>query len=234
MRKKLTIAFAYRIFSSLICLFAMSLMLYFSINKPLSQLVYFTIQTNIFTLILFFVLTYKSALQLQRGDNLTEVVGIKPSLQLGVTFFITITFIVYWTLLSNLNFSMNGKDSYFLSALYNLLVHGVVPILAIVDWILFMPHGKVKYISALAWLSYPLVYMVFLIIRANVGNHLYELDGVKLFYPYPFLDPTYLGGMEKMIFVIIALCVGFYLLGMLYVLIDKLLSKRVEKKTNCK
>ena len=67
------------------------------------------------------------------------------------------------------------------------LLHYVAPGLVLLDWIVFGPHGLVRWRDALLWLLYPLGYGVVMITRAAL------FPAVNDRYPYPFLDPTAAG-----------------------------------------
>ena len=65
-------------------------------------------------------------------------------------------------MLSWQNFDMGGGDPSraALVSTANYMVHGVVPLLAIADWILFLPHGRLHAKDAALWLIYPIAYAV--------------------------------------------------------------------------
>lgn len=55
-----------------------------------------------------------------------------------------------------------------------------MPIVLVVDWLVDPPPGGLTFRQGLLWLSYPLVWIVYILIRgALVG-----------LYPYPFSIPT--------------------------------------------
>ncbi len=193
-----------------------------------NQLAYFTIQTNIFSTILACVLMIKTAIQIKKEGAEGDIAFVNPCVQLGVTFFITITFVVYWLLLSQMPLGLSSSSLWhkILLKYSNYAIHGIVPLMAVADWIMFMPHGVQKPRNALYWLSYPIAYLVFIIIRAQVGAPFYTLNGIELTYPYPFIDPAYLGGVGYMVLVIVAMAGAFYGLGRLYIFLDKKLAKK--------
>jgi hypothetical protein len=60
------------------------------------------------------------------------------------------------------------------------LVHYLMPVVVVADWILAPPRRRIRFGRALLWLVYPVGYLVYSLVRgALVG-----------WYPYPFLDPT--------------------------------------------
>lgn len=197
----------------------------FSTTMGKTMLVYFTMQTNLFIVALFAVLTVMTAVQIAREGKRGEAAHLNCSFQLALTFYITITFVVYWTMLSWQNFNMSGAGggNAFLAA--NYIVHGVVPALAIVDWVLFLPHGRVPRAAAWTWLIYPAVYAVFIFVRAEAGGPIYGTTR----YPYPFIDVDLIGAWVAA--VAVAMAAAFYGLGRLYVFADDKIACRLLKGT---
>lgn len=68
-------------------------------------------------------------------------------------------------------------------ALVNESLHTVVPLLAIVYWIFFVPVFQASLKKALLWLVYPLGYLMVTLWRGALSG----------FYPYPFIDVNALG-----------------------------------------
>jgi hypothetical protein len=177
---------------------------------------YFTTQSNILVVLLFLVLAAGSLRRaIQEGDR-GAVYHVLPSFQLAVVFFITITFLVFATLLSGTIFSMGGT-----ATLSMILTHYVVPLMALADWLLFLPHGATRYGAAFAWLSYPLAYLCFSLLRARIGHPSFD-HGSR--YPYFFIDADKLG-WENMAWVIPAFLAGFLLLGLGMIFLDKRLAR---------
>lgn len=199
----------------------------FSMSGGASMLNYFTIQTNIFVVVLFGVLLVKGIIEYVKQGKEGEAANVMPVVQGAVTFFITITGVIYWTLLSWMNFGMSGDAPmpwYF--KLSNVIVHGIIPLFAIVDFVLFLPRNRLKNLDALAWLTYPIAYCGYIFIHAAAkGATFGGLDGSKSRFPYPFMDVDMLGWWFLLVF--LGLAGGFYGLGRLYVFIDKKLSKAV-------
>jgi len=67
------------------------------------------------------------------------------------------------------------------------LMHYVIPFMVLVDWIVFGPHGIVRWRDALWWLLFPLAYGVISIIRGQLFPFVPDR------FPYPFFDPTISG-----------------------------------------
>ena len=58
------------------------------------------------------------------------------------------------------------------------LLHTIIPLLFFVYWFLAVRKKKLSYMGFLPWLLYPLLYIIFILIRGSYSG----------FYPYPFID----------------------------------------------
>ena len=75
----------------------------------------------------------------------------------------------------------------------------------------------------LKWLAYPIIYAIFIFIRAEVGGVLYGTSR----YPYPFIDVDLIGGWVAAVVPVMA--AAFYGLGRLYVLADMKIASRLSR-----
>lgn len=69
------------------------------------------------------------------------------------------------------------------------LLHTVIPVLFFIYWLAFTTKQNLQWLAFLPWLIYPLLYIIFLIIRGSLSG----------FYPYPFID-AYKIGLPRMLF----------------------------------
>lgn len=99
-------------------------------------------------------------------------------------------------------------------------VHTVVPVFTL-GWWLAYERRAVPYSAVLQTLPWPLVYSVYVLVRAKVlgGN----------FYPYPFLDLNALG-WPKFMANVVGLGVGFATMGSILVAINRAIWKEDNKK----
>jgi hypothetical protein len=107
------------------------------------------------------------------------------------------TGVVYVLLLSGLEDALQTQISW-----VNLVVHYIMPVVVVLDWLIDPPRRRVPFARALLWFVFPVVYLVYSLARgALVGR-----------YPYPFLDPTgargYGGVAVAAVFIAVGL-VGF-------------------------
>ncbi|MBY6002996.1 Pr6Pr family membrane protein [Salipiger bermudensis] len=122
----------------------------------------------------------------------------------GLTLWIAIVGVVYYALLAN---QLSGLD-----ALADRLVHLVAPVLTVLFWLTCAPKHGLTLTSAASWLLWPLVYVVYALLRGQV-------DGA---YPYFFVDPTRIG-WDGVLRWSALLCVSFAGAGGLQVGIARLL-----------
>ena len=135
----------------------------------------------------------------------------------AVTLYITITGVVFHLVLANpaSPFAMPQPDRALGEALGNQFLHTVVPLLAVADWALFDRRGRLRPRYAAWWLAFPLGYLGFALVRGLVVQR----------YPYPFIDAGQLGydgvGVSA-----VGFAVAFWLLGLLFVGVDRALVRR--------
>ena len=133
---------------------------------------------------------------------------------------ILLTFIVF-------NFILAGDREMYLNFQINsVLFHIILPILYVLDWFLFYERGKVKITYPVYSTIFPIVYVIFIFIRAWILNF---DPTVPYIYPYFFLDLDKLGVIGVIKWVIL-LALGFVVVGLLFYGIDKILSKNKRNK----
>lgn len=141
-----------------------------------------------------------------------------PALKGIVMMSITVTMLVARFMLGG--FTMNGTMG---SAL--ILLHYIVPIMTISDWLFFDEKGLITKVSPVIWVAAPLVYLAYAILCTQIMKGL----GYAIDYPYPFIDVDTLG-VATVSLTIVALVVAFIALGYVYYGIDWFLSKVAQKE----
>ena len=185
---------------------------------------FFTVQSNIFiiAMALLFLINEITVLLGKKSFINQTLLHIKYV----ATVAITVTFLVFFTMLAPLM----GVD--YLLSFNNFSLHAIVPILAIIDFILFDTDIKLTYKSSLFATISPISYVVFVYVGA-----IFKLKyGDNLYYPYFFLDYETNGFFfEKgfgIIPWIIVLLIGIIGLGFLFTLLIKLRQKAISKKSS--
>ena len=209
--------------------------------KNINMLSYFTIQSNI---VCFFVMLCSighSFISIRRKEyhNYARVHLFLKGLALLM---ITITFLTYNMVLTGNGFSMTASASMDLSII-DKIVHFVVPALTWIEFLVFQPKGSFKAVDPLRWLLAPVIYFIFIMIKANyVEQGVYE-EGVKK-YPYFFMDVETYGPWFVIKYVLIFTCatlvIGYiirtidFILGMIYTKVQKFrLKRRAARRKRC-
>jgi len=188
------------------------------------MLVFYTTLSNI---LVFGYLT-ASVVHTVMGIRLFGLRGVStllPGLKRAFVLMIIITALVYHIVLASSDFIMSFD--YGLHSLPDILVHYFTPIMFMLDWLLFDKKGQVKRLDPLKWLILPGLYLIFAVIRAQVGPPI-PMFGRMMRYPYPFLDVDYYGLGQVGINVLV-LIAGFIFLGYIFYFTDKILTFRNKK-----
>ncbi|AZI58633.1 hypothetical protein EH165_11300 [Nakamurella antarctica] len=139
-----------------------------TVINPFNFFGYFTIQSNIITMVAFLASAY---FIFGRKEQPPWVIYLRAV----ATTIIVIVGIVYNTLLAGASLA----GSFDLRWSSNIL-HIIIPIYALVDWVLFADRKPLAYKRLWIVLVYPVVWLVVILIRGAT-------DG---WVPYPFLDPA--------------------------------------------
>ncbi|MFF2146534.1 Pr6Pr family membrane protein [Kitasatospora sp. NPDC058190] len=83
------------------------------------------------------------------------------------------------------------------------VAHRAMPLVVLADWLIDPPVQRVRPTAVLSWLVFPLVYLVYVLIRGHAVD----------WYPYPFLDPARHGGYRRVAGACFLMTVAFLLVG---------------------
>ncbi len=196
-----------------------------SIVDFVAKLLYFTIQSN---LILVVCIGYAA------WATLRNLAGPSPLLKGAATVYISITALVYNLILAK---ALAGSPlppgtiivPFIGGTLSNDLVHIIAPLMAVLDWLLFDVHGRLRWQYPLRWLTYPLGYLAFVLIRGLLvhGPFVYP----NLHYPYPFLNVDKIGYSGIALNTVIY-GVAFWLIGLVFVMLDRSVLIRFRQRSS--
>ena len=204
----------YRIGAAALAWFAILLQYYLTITKPGAPFLeatvryfsFFTILTNILVAL---ALTLP---WLSPGSALGQFF-IRPSVRTAILTYIIIVAVIYHYLLAKL------WDPQGWQLVADTIEHVVTPALYVIDWVLFVPKGTIKWKSAFVWLVFPLGYAVYSMIHGAVTG----------FYPYPFINVAEFG-YDKILLNMGALVFVFLALGLALILIDRRIGRNNRVK----
>jgi hypothetical protein len=133
----------------------------------------------------------------------------KPSVMAAVASFMVLVFAIFVLLLDG------HKHRTGIAWYANTGLHYVMPLLAVVNWLVFTPRGELDWRQPFSWQIYPFGYFVYMLARGLLGGE----------YPYWFLDPAGVGWLHFFFSAAILLIV-FWAMGEIFVGIDRLLARR--------
>jgi hypothetical protein len=99
----------------------------------------------------------------------------------------------------------------------NAVVHFIMPVVVVADWLYQPPLHPMRYRQLGYWLIYPLLYLVYTLIRGPIAH----------FYPYPFLNPDNVGGYGGVVLYSIAIFVAFLVVGAVLIWLGNILKRNV-------
>ena len=143
---------------------------------------------------------------------------------------ILLTFLVFNIMLAG----AEGRDPQANWRIGSLCFHVVLPILYILDWFLFYKRGGTKWYYAIASVSFPVGYVIFLLIQAVIlkfdTSILIPGTTTPLIYPYFFvnIETQKVSGVLMWIAI---LTVVFVLVGFIFFGLDKLIKVKEKRNT---
>lgn len=143
-----------------------------------------------------------------------------PTLKYTVTVSLLVTMLIGHFMVFDAMFQ-NGHIVWHL-----VILHYIVPVMALLDWLLFDEKGRMPVWGPFAWVSLALAYLVFTMIGVGVfgiymgGGTTAELTR----YPYVFLDSAIVGTGAVAGFCA-AMLAGFIVLGYIMFGVDRLMNR---------
>ena len=127
-----------------------------------------------------------------------------------------------------------GRDPQLNWRIGSLTFHVVLPIMYIVDWVLFYERKKCKWYYPIASIGFPLGYVIFLLIQALIlkfdTSILLPGSTTPLIYPYFFVNLD-TQGIDGVLMWIAILTVAFVVVGYIFYGIDMMGNKtNIEEK----
>ena len=138
---------------------------------------------------------------------------------------ILLTFLVFNILLAG----EAGRDPQANWRIGSLCFHVVLPIMYILDWFLFYERKKTRWYYPIASITFPIAYVVFLLIQAIIlkfdSSILIPTTTTPLIYPYFFVNLDKQGVPGVLMWVGI-LSIAFVIVGFVFFGIDKLIKTK--------
>lgn len=173
-------------------------------TRSINFLSYFTILTNILVALALTLpwLAPQSAL----GEFFS-----RPSVRTAIAAYIIIVMTIVYFVLRHLT-NLQGWDF-----VADALLHYVMPVLFVIDWLFLVPKQTLKMKDSLGWLAFPVIYLVWTFVHGAYSG----------FYPYPFLNDAELGNARVLLNEAGLLAI-FLVLGFILVSGGRLLDKNLR------
>jgi hypothetical protein len=190
--------------------FALIAQFYININSKAASIAeiiiryfsYFTITTNL-------IVSVCCSILLLKPNSTRDGFFSRQKTLTAITVYIIIVGIIYNSIL---RFIWNPQG---LQRVVDELLHSVIPLLFLIYWLLFVEKKKLHWQALLPWLTYPVVYIIFILIRGSVSG----------FYPYPFINVTQLG-LQKALINAAGIALVFVTVSLLFITIGNRLTKK--------
>ena len=139
----------------------------------------------------------------------------------SVTMCIFLTFgIFHFVLVPHLNKAPSGSGEFkLLHSFSNYCVHYIVPLLSLLNWLIFSKKEELNYNWALIWTVIPWIYVIYAMIMGAKGKIIERTDSA---YPYDFMDVSRHGWLIVLRNCVLVTIV-FVLSGLLLIFIRKLI-----------
>ncbi|MEP7278141.1 MAG: Pr6Pr family membrane protein [Bacteroidota bacterium] len=167
---------------------------------------YFTIQTNLVVALCYTLLLMAPQSRWGRFFSSQQTLA-------AITVYIVIVGIIYNMIL---RFLWNPQG---LQLVVDELLHTVIPVLALIYWLAFVPKSQLQWKNVLPWLIYPFTYIVYILIRGAVSG----------FYPYPFINTMQLG-LNKVLVNSVGIAIVFTGMSLALVAIGKFLNNATRAR----
>lgn len=166
---------AYRLIAAAAIIVAIAFLLIDGVaNKPTFKVSnffsFFTVESNVFAAIVLILLATKW--EHNRTPLITLIRGAAVA-------YMATTGVVYGLLLSGYDEELQTTAPW-----ANNIVHRIVPLIMVLDWVIDRPHNRLTFRKASIWAFFPIAYLVYSLIRGPIAD----------WYPYPFLNPAESGG----------------------------------------
>jgi hypothetical protein len=205
MNKRLVVIIS-RLFFSLLVVVALVTQLIIQIRNSASIINYFSFFTNLSNLIAAVTLIYGSIHVIKRHKHSPKLDAIR-----GATFvYMVIVGAVFSILLRNVELGS-------LLPWVNDVLHYIMPVFIIFDFIYQPPDKKLPKSIIKYWLIFPLIYLIYSLVRGPQAH----------FYPYPFLNPSHKGGYPRVALFSVSILIVFILTSYLAIYLAS--KKQLDK-----
>lgn len=209
---KLTLSFLFKLF-----IFSLSALGVFLTVRdaayPIEALSYFTTIINIFTALFYALFIIELVL---RKTPRPWLRFLKQSLMV----YLVMTMLVYSFIL--IPYIIEEQINYQIFSSKDLLIHYVVPISVLVDYVWFEEKGKIKLFYAFANVWNIIFYVMYLSLYISLGGRFHSGNNLSI-YPYFFLNIEQIG-LIPVVLICLSILIVVVFVGWVIYMIDQLIS----------
>lgn len=188
----------FRLFFGLLTLAAIITQLTIQVHLGFSVVNFFSYFTNLSNIFALVVLLMSAVFLIQRREQTPTFDLVRGASVVGMA----LVGIVFGVLLRD-------EDLGSLLPWVNFVLHYVMPVVMIVDWLYQPPKTRLTFSQTWVWLIFPFLYLVYSLIRGSIVS----------FYAYPFFNPAKSGGYGGVALYCVAILVVFLILIWLIMLL---------------
>ena len=166
--------------------------------SPLNFFSYFTNLSNLIAALVLLLLAFVGSLAPNRLMVLIRYVSAVNMMVVGLVFAVLLRDVDLGALLPWINF----------------VLHYVMPVAVVLDWLLSPPAMPLRWNSLLLALVFPAIYLVYVVLRGMAIG----------WYPYPFLNPANVGGYAGVALYALGITLTFVVAGGLLLALGNRLS----------
>jgi hypothetical protein len=204
---KRTVLIGGRFFFGLLTLIAVGtqLAVHISLNYDVWNFFsYFTNLSNLFAAVVLLVSGYRLLVRKQPTE-------LDETTRGTATIAIAIVGIVFGLLLT-------GQDLGSMVPWVNIVVHYLIPVVVVADWLFQPPRTTMTVRHLWYWLVYPVAYLAYSLIRGAFVN----------WYPYWFIDPARAGGWGGVTVFAVGIAIGFVLVSLAMLKLGNKLERQAD------
>ncbi len=193
-----TILILARLFFGLLTLAAIITQLTIQVQLRFSVVNFFSYFTNLSNIFALIVLLLGALFLIQRREATSTFDLVRGASVVGMA----LVGIVFGVLLRD-------EDLGSLLPWVNLVLHYIMPVVMVADWLYQPPTTKLVFAQTWMWLIFPFLYLAYSLIRGSIVG----------FYAYPFFNPAKVGGYGGVALYCVAILVVFLILIWLIMLL---------------
>ncbi len=204
---KRTVLIGGRFFFGLLTLVAVAtqLVVHVGLNYDVGNFFsYFTNLSNIFAAVVLLVGGYRVLIR-KRPSEADDVTRGTATIAMAVVG------LVFGALLA-------GEDLGSMVPWVNFVVHYLMPVVMVADWLFQPPRARLELRHIWYWLIYPVAYLAYSLIRGSIVH----------WYPYWFINPDRAGGWGGVLVYAIAIAVGFLVVSLAVLWLGNRMKRQVD------